>query len=284
MKIRIVLLIITALIISNCLSAEKLDSLHVNRLFNRCVSIGAGYSNILDTYLSTQKYTGTDIRISRETMRLTKISSGNVSLQNFFQADLSYTHNPVDNNNAFAGMMNWDYGLHYQFRLSDKLKLLAGGQSDMNLGFVYNLHNSNNPASVRAYVNLDASGMAIWHFNLKKVPMVLRYQLNIPVVGVMFSPEMGQSYYEIFTLGNSDGVIHLTSLHNQPSVRQLLSLDLPLGSQELRVSYLADLQQSHINGIKTHTYSHVLMVGFVKSLYSLHRKDVNKLPAFLQVY
>jgi hypothetical protein len=48
-------------------------------------------------------------------------------LQNFFQADVSYTHNPVDNNNAFAGMMNWDYGLHYQFRLSDNFKLLAGG-------------------------------------------------------------------------------------------------------------------------------------------------------------
>lgn len=67
--------------------------------------------------------------------------------------------------------------------------------------------------------------------------MVLRYQVNVPMIGLMFSPHYGQSYYEIFSLGNSSGVIQFTSLHNQPSLRQMLSVDLPIGYTKMRFSY-----------------------------------------------
>mgnify|MGYP000697728198 CR=1 FL=1 len=128
---------------------------------------GIGFTNVFDTYLSPQEYKGIDFRISRETIRMTKLFDGNVSVQNFFQADIGYTHNRADNNNTFSGLVNWNYGLHYQFRLTENFKLLAGGLIDANGGFVYNLRNTNNPASARAYVNLDASGMAIWHLKIK---------------------------------------------------------------------------------------------------------------------
>ena len=139
---------------------------------------GVGFTNVFDTYLSPQEYKGIDFRVSRELIRMTKLFDGNVSVQNFFQANISYTHNRADNNNTFSGSVNWNYGLHYQFRLTDNFKLLAGGLIDVNGGFVYNLRNTNNPASARAYVNLDASGMAIWHLKIKRYPMVLRYQVN----------------------------------------------------------------------------------------------------------
>ena len=223
-------------------------------------------------------------QVSAERFQVIKAFDGNVSVQNFFQANISYTHNRADNNNTFSGLVNWNYGLHYQFRLTDNFKLLAGGLIDVNGGFVYNLRNTNNPASARAYVNLDASGMAIWHLKIKRYPMVLRYQVNLPVMGVMFSPHYGQSYYEIFSLGNSSGVIKFTSLHNQPSLRQMLSVDLPIGYTKMRFSYLADLQQSNVNNIKTHTYSHVFMVGFVKDLYRIRNKKGTALPSSVRAY
>lgn len=272
------------LLLPTVLSAQKLDSLRTNQLTVRCVQYGIGYSNILDTYLSTQEYKGIDFRTSRETMRMTNIGKGNVSLQNFLQANFSFGKNRVDNNNTLAGMVNWNYGLHYQFKLSDNFKLLAGGLGDTNLGFIYNLRNSNNPASLRAYINLDASAMAIWRFHVKKRILILRYQLNTPILGVMFSPEMGESYYEIFSLGHYSGTIKLTSIHQQPSLRQFLSLDIPIGQQQIRLTYLGDLQQSHINNIKTHSYSHVFMIGFVKRIYKLSNKDLQKIPASIQAY
>ena len=102
---------------------------------------GVGFTNVFDTYLSPQEYKGVDFRISRESMRMTKWMNGNVSLQSFFQADLGYTHNRVDNNNMFSGLANWNYGLHYNFPITSNFKLLAGGLIDLNGGFVYNLRN-----------------------------------------------------------------------------------------------------------------------------------------------
>ena len=253
------------------------DSQQANRYVTRATMYGIGYTNVFDTYLSPQEYKGIDFRISRETMRMTKLLDGNVSVQNFFQANIGYTHNRAENNNTFNG-------LHYQFRITENFKLLAGALADINGGFVYNLRNTNNPASARAFINLDASAMAIWHAKIKNYPLTFRYQVNVPVVGAMFSPHYGQSYYEIFTLGNSDGVIQFTSLHNQPSVRQMLSIDFPVRYAKLRFSYMADLQQSDVNNIKTHTYSHVFMVGFVKDLYLIRNKNGTPLPAAVRAY
>lgn len=287
MKLFKAYILLTALLITSLPSfgqeTEELDDVH--RYVTRATSYGVGFTNVFDTYLSPQEYKGIDFRLSRETIRMTRLFDGNVSVQNFFQADLGYTHNRADNNNMFSGLVNWNYGLHYQFRLTENFKLLAGGLLDLNGGFVYNLRNSNNPASARAYINLDASGMAIWHLKVKHYPLTLRYQVNLPVIGMLFSPHYGQSYYEIFSLGHASGVVRFTSLHNQPSLRQLLTVDLPIGKTNMRFSYLADLQQYKVNHLKTHTYSHVFMVGVVKELYRLPNKKNNlALPVSLSAY
>lgn len=248
------------------------EGMEKSRLVTRATMYGVGFTNVFDTYLSPQEYTGIDFRVSRESMRMTKWMDGRLSLQSFFQADLGYTHNKVDNNNTFSALANWNYGLHYNFPITDNFKLLAGGLADLNGGFVYNLRNTNNPASARAYINLDASGMAIWNLRIKNYPLTLRYQVNLPLMGVMFSPHYGQSYYEIFSLGNGSGVVKFTSLHNQPSLRQMLTADFLVGRAKMRFAYVWDAQQSKVNDIKTHTYSHVFMVGFVKELYLLKNK------------
>ena len=250
----------------------RADSSARTRFVTRATMYGVGYTNVYDTYLSPQEYKGIDFRISRESMRMTKWMNGNISLQSFFQADLGYTHNRVDNNNTFSGLANWNYGLHYNFPITSNFKLLAGGLIDLNGGFVYNLRNGNNPAQARAYINLDASGMAIWDLRIKNYPISLRYQVNLPFAGVMFCPNYGQSYYEIFSLGNWGGVINFTSLHNQPSLRQMLTVDFPVGRAKMRLAYLCDAQQAKVNDIRMHTYSHVFMVGFVKELFLIRDK------------
>ena len=237
----------------------RADSTNRNRIITRATMYGVGLTNVFDTYLSPQEYKGIDFRISRESMRMTRLMGGNVSLQTFFQADLGYTHNKVDNNNTFSGLANWNYGLHYNFPITSNFKLLAGGVGDFNGGFVYNLRNGNNPAQARAYINLAASGMAIWNLRIKNRPITLRYQMNLPLAGIMFMPNYGQSYYEIFTLGHWDGVVNFTSLHNQPSLRQMLTADFPVGHARMRFAYIWDAQQSNVNEIKTHTYSHVFL-------------------------
>ncbi len=263
---------------------DKTDSLQANRYVMRATLYGVGRTRILDTYLSPLEYTGIEARMTRETMRMTRLGNGNVSVQNFFQANLSYTENPAENSNEFAGLVNWSYGLHYQFRINRHLKLLAGGLGEVNGGFIYNLRNSNNPASAKAYLNLAASGMAIYHFKIGNYPLIARYQVNVPVAGIMFSPDHQESYYEIFTLKNHHHIVKLTSLHNQPSVRQMLTLDFPVRYVKLRLGYIWDVQQSRVNGLKTHVYSHLFMIGFVKNLYRIRSKNSIALPASVSAY
>lgn len=277
---RAINILLLLIVLSGKISAQGLDSLQYQRFITRATSYGIGYTNVYDTYLSPQEYKGVEFRVARESMRMTKLFDGNVSTQSFFQAYVSYAENKTETNNAFAGLVNWNYGLHYQFRINENLKLLAGGLADMNLGFVYNLRNSNNPASAKAYVNLAASGMIIYNFRIKRYPMTLRYQANLPVMGVMFSPDGQQSYLEIFTYGNRDNIIKFTSLYNQPAVRQMLSLDFPVRYSKLRFSYLCDIQQTDVNGLQTHTYSHIFMIGLVKSLYSIRSKSPKSMPAY----
>lgn len=255
------------------LSAQGGDSLRTDdptRYVQRATLYGVGSAHVFDTYLSPQAYKGMDFRLSRESVRMTRIGGGGkVWQQLFFQTDLGYTHNRVDNNNTLSLLANWNYGLHRRFPLTHNFRLTVGGVADLNGGFVYNMRNGNNPAQARAYANLDASGGFLWDLRLARRPLNLRYQLNVPLLGVMFMPEYGQSYYEIFSLGHAGGVVNFTSLHNQPALRQIISADYPVGKLKMRLAYIWDAQQAKVNGIKTHTYSHVFMVGFVKEFYLL---------------
>ena len=251
-------LCVLILIVLTCFPTriQAQDSLQATRHVMRSVMIGAGHNNTFETYLSPLEYKGPEMRFAYETMRMTRLMDGNVSAQNLLQLHASYTENISQTNHTYGGLVNWSYALHYQFRPAKGLKILFGPMLDLNAGVVYNRRNSNNPAQAKAYGGLGASGMLIWKFRIKNYPMTLRYQANLPLLGAMFSPEFGESYYEIFSLGNGGRNVVFTSLHNNPSLRQLLTLDFPVGNTVMRVGYVCDLQQAKVNNLKSHTYSH----------------------------
>lgn len=255
---KIILTILLLLLCSPSIQAQK-DS-----IITRATLYGIGRTNLLDTYLSPMEYTGPELRILRENMRMTKFMDGKVSRQSLFQANVSMTENKAGTGSEFSFLANWNLAYHYQFPISEQLTLMAGPNLDLNGGMIYNFRNSNNPVNVKAYANLGASGIAMYRFRIKEHPFLLRYQLNVPLLGVMFSPEYGQPYYEMSISHDWGKNICFTSLHNQPSFRQLLTLDFPIKSTTLRVGYLCDIQQAKVNQLKSHSWSHALMIGFVK--------------------
>lgn len=255
------------------------DSLRATRYVMRSTMAGVGHSNVFETYLSPLEYSGTEVRFMHESMRMTRMLRGNVSGQSLFQINASYNKNISQTAEMYAGLVNWSYALHYQFRMNDdKLKILVGPMLDLNGGVVYNRRNSNNPAQAKAYGGLGASGMVIYKFHIARYPLTVRYQANLPLLGVMFSPEYGESYYEIFSLGNGGRNVLFTSLHNNPSLRQMVTLDFPIRNVVMRVGYVCDIQQAKVNNLKSHTYSHDFMIGFVRNLYLLRGKKRISMP------
>ena len=260
------------------------DSIQSNRYVMRATLYGIGHINLLDTYLSPMEYTGPEFRILRENMRMTSFLKNKVSRQSLFQANVSMTENKSGTGSEFSFLANWSLNYHYQFRIHENLKLMAGPQLDLNGGMIYNFRNSNNPVNVKAYVNVGVSGMAIYRFHIKEYPFILRYQLNLPLVGIMFSPEYGQPYYEMSLSHDWGKNLCFTSLHNHPSLRQLLTIDFPIKSTNLRIGYIHDVQQAKVNHLKSHSWSHALMLGFVKNLYLLKGKNKVAMPQSVSPY
>ena len=236
-------------------------------IITRSTLYGIGRTNIMDTYLSPMEYTGAELRILRENRRGTKYMVGNVYRQSLFQANVSMLENKAGTGSESSFLVNWNLAYHYRFQINDDLQLLAGPNLDLNGGMVYNLRNSNNPVNAKAYANLGASGMAIYQFRIKEHPFILRYQLNVPLLGLMFSPEYGQPYYEMSIAKDFGKNICFTSLHNQPSFRQFLTLDFPIKQTNLRLGYVCDIQQAKVNDLKSHSWSHAFLIGFVKHFY-----------------
>lgn len=267
------------ILLMSCTGVLAQDSLSHDKYIVRSVMVGAGKTNVYDTYLSPLEYRGPELRFMHESMRMTRLMGGRVSAQRIVQVNASSTDNVSKSGKSYSGMVNWTYALHYQYNVDDRLKILFGPMLDLNGGFIYNTRNSNNPAQAKVYGSIDASAMAIYKLRIGRYPMTLRYQANIPFMGLMFSPEYGQSYYEIFSLKHSGKNVLFTSFHNAPTVRQMLTLDFPIGKTIMRAGYLCDIQQAKVNNLKSHFYSHNFMIGFVRNFQMIRGKNRISLPS-----
>ena len=247
-------------------SASVSNPLQVSALF------GVGYSNQLDTYLSPMEYTGYQLSFFTSRERMTHWGNGNVSFQSLVQGAFSHTKNPARTATEWGGRLAYDAGWHYHWRLTDRLSLKAGGLVGVDMGFLYNARNSNNPAQGRLGLDVSASAGGNYRFKIRKLPIMLNYQADMPLMGCMFSPQFGQSYYDI-SEGSRDHNVCFSHPGNALSFRQLLTFDLEFNRASLRFGYMGDIRQSHVNGIRMHDINHSFMIGYVRYLKILKRNE-----------
>ena len=246
------------------------------RTFTHITQLGIGRVLQQDTYLSPLEYRGLQAHYMHQRHQPLQWFKRHVQFQSLFHVEGSYTKNRPKKANYMGGSLRYDAAWLYKFitphssldTRHSSLQLLAGPQIGGTLGFLYNTHNGNNPAQALADIHLSASAMATYGFRLWRHSFKLSNQVDVPLIGAMFSPNYSQSYYEIFSEGNTDHNICMTTPFNAPSLRNQLSFDFPIGRFTFRTSYLIDVRQSHVNGIKHHSYSHAFMVGWVKRMYN----------------
>jgi len=251
---------------------------------NEGTLIGVGHYNIRNTYMSEIKYTGIGLRILNERMRNTLLLDRRLSSQQIFYVDVSSTQNPAKTIGALSGFVEYSYGYHYRYQPSERFKLLAGSSLHGLLGFIYNTQGSNNPFVLNADVDISISVAGIYNFKIKEFPLTVRYQADLPFIGAAFAPKYGQSYYEIFGLGNYDGIVHFTSFHNKFALRNFLTVDFPLGNFTIRTGYLNKLYYTDINNIQMHHVSHSFMIGFAKEFVTFSGKRLKNKNLYQSSY
>lgn len=248
------------------------DSFPEWRISEHAFTVGVGRTHVLDTYLSPIEYAGPEVRLMYEKARPLKRGKGRILSQALVQGHFAYTQNPSKMADEYVGMLQLNFGWHYKIYDRHHLQLYAGVTGDLNAGCFYMQRNSNNPAQAKLYFNAELAGTAVYRFHLKRMWLKVRYQVWTPLSGVMFSPEYGQSYYEIFSLRQGGENVKWTHPLNEPSLRHYVSLDIPFRTYALRLGYMGDFHQSRVNHLKCHTYSHLFMIGVVKRLFILKQK------------
>lgn len=264
------LTILIALCCSVLLTAQPLDA---TRIEERTVSFGGGMTNLLDTYLSPLRYKGGHVAIMDERFAQTSTEGGRWFAQSLFSLHGDYTLTTEGHGLTVGGMADYSYTYYYRTAKLSPFSLYVGPQAQGRIGGIYNLRNSNNPAQLKLGINIAVSAMAKYSFAWENTPMSLRLQADMPLLGVAFGPDYGQSYYEIFYLGNSEGCVHLTSLHNNLSLRAKLSYDVELRSCTLRLTWQEDLYHWQLGKQQYRMFTHSVMIGFVRNLYRVARDE-----------
>jgi len=219
-----------------------------------------------DTYLSNERYKGVSVGIISEKSRPTHWFNQRVYVQHLTQGDLGYCDSRAERHSTISGMFHWQVAWQYHFLLNEsRWELNAGLGLQTNLGFVYNTLGGNNPASARCSFHVIASGQAKRHFNLGRNHFTATLQADIPMSGMMFSPDYGQSYYEIFSLGKYSHNICYAFPLKAFQANTMISLDWNIKpTASVRIGYQGMFMQSKVNGLKTQDFSHHFIIGYVR--------------------
>ena len=229
--------------------------------------LGLGPSRGLDTYLTPEHFSGTGYTYLyiKDFQKRDTLKHWTSTVQH--ELDFSSTKDRSRNASNLEGTYNLYLSRYYNLRLLQNLRLQLGGTANACLGFIYNLTSSNNPAQARAALNLMPSATAAYDFSISRQRFTASYQLQLPLVGLMFSPNYGQSYYEIFSRGNYDHNIVPTTFVSAPTFRQIVSLHWHYSRRySLSLSYLGNYQQAKVNNLKQHVYTHRFLLGLTKKI------------------
>lgn len=258
------LLVLLSAFITMSAQSSNVGALPTGNEYLQQKSLVIGSSDILDTYLSPNLYYGTTIGLGKWTYRKMRKETAYLSyLDNYFRTDISTLDDTYNNGMMISWTLDYRNSFNHMFYSDECFSLLAGPAMIMKFGAVYNLQNSNNPVQIKALISLSVNINGIYRFKINGFPLALNYKLYIPFAGLTFSPEYGQLYYEIVEFNQYSKTIHFASIQNSPTFFQILSLDVPIRNNQLRISYLNDFYHYDISNLESDMRSRLFSIGFV---------------------
>ena len=196
---------------------------------------GLSILSLTDPYLSPLTYTGNGFQFEHESRRFWPETNTRLSMQSKLDLDAGLLLNPAQNSNMTYVAVNYTKALHYKFKPADGWSFMAGASWDIGLGYKDVARNINNPGNVDLATNFNLSGIALYDLHLNRRTLRLQLSVETPLIGWMYVPLQGSSYYEMFRLGNLSGISHISSVFNKRGINPRLTVDLPFKRSVWRV-------------------------------------------------
>lgn len=219
-----------------------------------------GSSHLADTYLTPLKYAGIGAAFNYERWQAMRFDPGRWVMRMNVRVDLDRAENPAGNATMLYGGIDFRWGMMRRWHPLDRMTVGVGGEAELALGCLLNQRNGNNPASARASVTVGVTAYATYALTLAGVPVVVRYQPSLPVLGAFFSPDYGELYYEIY-LGNHSGLVHCAWWGDYFALDNLVTADLRFGATALRLGYRCSILSTNVENITSRHIRHQAVVG-----------------------
>lgn len=257
-------------------ATEPAESMYL--LSSITTQYGWSLLNLTDGYLSDLPYSGYGLHVSSTTRRL--LSPENQRLSQ--RVDFSLNGGAASNapQSAFISYLggNLGYGLQSHFVPVRNLQMLLGGTVDSEFGAKMYSRDVNNAFNMDLALNLNLA--ATFRYDLQLWQKALRFQIDLrsPIFGLQFVPERGESYSEIFLLGSTDKLFHLSSLHNRNGLNMHYMIQLPLKRTVLNLGFQTDYLKYVANGMFFKRNITSMQVGVTYDLITFGGRK-NKAPA-----
>lgn len=240
---------------------EKVGDIEVLRPVSKAYTLDMGHTSTLDTYLSSLKYEGYNLRIGYERIQAMKFNPEKWVQQLDLHALYANPKNPAKTVSMHLAMVNAKWTMMHRWKdVLPRLQLYAGGSTQLGGGALYAPANSNNVVSVKVNWSVDISAMAVYNCKVGKLPVTLRYQATMPILGAMYSLDYGESYFEMY-VGNHSGLIHFSSWANRFAMENYVSADLHFSNTALRLGYRNTIESTFVNNLHTQFYHNSFVVG-----------------------
>lgn len=238
------------------------DSLRVERPVASFFMAEVGSTSVIDTYLAPVAFKGVDARLEYERMQAMRFDPQRWVMQMHAGVEYGNLQNKPGNHTEHMLMVDYRWGMMRRWSnvLTPNLQAAVGGSTQLRGGAVYKPSNSNNLVTAKIHWAVSLTAMASYKWRVAKMPVVISYQATLPVAGVFFSPEYGETYYEIY-LGNHSGLAHFGWWGSRFDMTNALMADMHLGSTVLRVGYRNTIERSWVNNLDTQIVTHMAVIG-----------------------
>lgn len=242
-----------------------------------------GGMQLLDSYLSPLEYRGMSLRFENNRKRFFSTENTNLSMQSRINVTIGMARNPARSAMMNYLAFNYGWGMYYHIRPVANLQILAGGIADLDLGGKMVARNVNNPANADLAGNINASCIIQYSIPTRKRNLLLQAMIQVPLLGVMFVPEQGASYYEMFSLGALRNTAHFTFFHNKYGINQSYSIEIPFSKSTLRLGFSSQFIKYTANNLVFKKLDYAFMIGWKQEIISFAGRNKKAPAGFVSV-